>query len=154
MKRGARLAIAALLMVALGAGGLYALYRGYKKFRAEQLKEYRYGGVVGEAREGFDSQAAREQILTDEFLDRVIEQHNLVSAWELDDAAEAKDRIREKFTIGLDGRNVRVNYQDKNQEIAHDILQTIVRHYYELVKAAEGQDAGSAAQQEGEIPGD
>lgn len=141
MKRNAKLAMVALLMVALGAGGLYALYSGYKKFRAEQLKEYRYGGTVGEAAEGTSLEAIRESLLTDEFLDHVIAKHNLPDVWKVDDA-EAKSRIREKFRIFLDDTKVKVSYQDKSQEIAHEILMSIVRQYNKLVMEAKEQQSG------------
>ena len=126
-------------MVALGGGGIYALYTGYKKFRSEKTKEVRYGGTLGEAPEGFDVEGFKKSILEDDLLEQVIDKHDLMNAWGMDDISAAKDRIREKFTIGLDGTEVKVAYQDKNKEIALGVMQSIMKIYYQKMRAANDQ---------------
>ena len=129
MNRNTTLAIAAVLLVILGAGGMYTLYKGYKKYRAEQRKEYRFEGKLGTVSEGFDVEGFKKQILADEHLNQVIEAHDLVNLWEVDDAGAAKKRIREKFTVQVDGVTLKVSYRDRDKDTAHVILQSIVKSY-------------------------
>ena len=48
----------------------------------------------------------------------------------------AKTRIREKFSVSLENAEVKVSYQDKSKQTAHEILKLIVQRYYEKLKAA------------------
>lgn len=139
MNRNVKLAIVAVLLVALGGGGLYVLYKGYKKYRPDKPKEVRYGGTLGEAPEGFDVEGFKKSLLADDLLEQVIVKHDLVKAWGMDDVAAAKSRIRQKFTVEHDGAMVKVAYQDKNKEIALGVMQSIMKIYYQKMKAAKDQ---------------
>jgi len=102
-------------------------------------KEIRYGGTLGEAPDGFDVEGFKKSLLTDDLLDQVIVKHDLVKAWGMSDVAAAKGRIRQKFTVEHDGTKVKVSYQDKNKEIALGVMQSIVKIYYQKMKAAKDQ---------------
>jgi len=146
MKRNASLALAAIVLVALGAVGLYVSYKGYKKYKAEQSREFKLIGTIGEAREGLDIGDFKKRLLVDEVLDQVIEKHDLLDVWGMDAVAGAKARIIAKFAVELDGQKVKVSYQDKSKQVAHDVLKFIIDQHYHKMKAAGGQQPGSAAE--------
>jgi len=129
--------IALLMVLIVGAGGAYW---GVKKYRAQKRaanQEFRYEGKMGQAKEGFSIDAFKQQILSDDLLDRVIEEHQLISAWGTADSAAAKERIKQKFTVILEDDEVKARYQDKNKELAQKVLQSIVKGYF--VKVQGGQ---------------
>lgn len=152
MKRNALLAIAAMVMVALGTGALYVSYKKYKKYRADQLREFKLIGTIGEAREGLDIEDYKKRLLADGVLDQVIEKYDLVNVWEMDDVAGAKSRIIGKFAIVLDGQKVKVSYQDKNKQVAHDILRFIIEEHFKKMKEAKERQRDTS--QTRDFPGD
>lgn len=77
-------------------------------------------------------------MLADDVLEHVIEEHKLIDLWQLKDLETAKTRIREKFSVSLENAEVKVSYQDKSKQTAHEILKLIVQRYYEKLKAAGG----------------
>ncbi len=137
MKRNTTIALAAVLLLILGTGGLFVAYKGYKKYQARQNQEFRYEGTMGKPSEGFQLDAFKRHLLRDDVLEHVIVEHKLQGAWGLNDAEAAKIRMRSKFDVRLVDAEVKVSYRDKNQEIAHNILKAIVQRYYEQLKAGE-----------------
>ncbi len=128
MKRNTMLAFVALLMVVIiGAGGAYW---AIKKYRAQKNQEFLYEGKMGQAKEGFSIDVFEQQILSDDLLDQIIEEHQLVTVWGLADSAAAKEQIKQKFTIKLDGSEVKARYQDKDKVLAQKVLESIVKGYY------------------------
>lgn len=137
MKRNTTIALAAVLLLILGSGGLFVAYKGYKKYQARQNQEFRYEGSMGKAAEGFQLEAFKRHLLRDDAIEHVIKEQKLIDLWGLEDIEEAKIRIRSKFDVKLDNAEVKVSYQDKNKQTAHDILKAIVQRYYEQLQAAE-----------------
>ena len=80
----------------------------------------------------------RQYLLADEVLNPVIEELNLVNEWGLDDMETAKRRIREKFKVSVNNAQVKVSYQDRNKDLAQNLLRAVVKHYLNRSKAAEG----------------
>ncbi len=136
MKRNTTIALAAVLLLVLGSGGLFVAYKGYKKYQARQNQEFRYEGTMGKAAEGFQVEAFKRHLLKDDALEHVITEQKLIDLWGLDDMEAAKIRIRAKFEVELENAEVKVSYQDKNKQIAHDILKAIVQRHYEQLQAA------------------
>lgn len=133
MKRNTMLTFVALLMVVIiGAGGAYWAVKKYRAQKRAANQEFRYEVKMGQVKEGFDIDAFKKQVLTDELLDQMIEEHHLVDVWGLTDSAAAKERVKKKFTVNLVASEVKVSYQDKNKELAQKILRSIVNGY--LVK--------------------
>ena len=126
MNRNTKLAIAALLMVVLGAGGLFVGYKGYKKFQAKQNQEFRYEGKITIARAGIEADAIKQGMLSEALLNKIVAHHNLVSVWGLDSPEAAKEKIRQKFGVKVVGLEATLTYQDKNKELAKTMLETIV----------------------------
>jgi len=139
MKRNTTIALAAVLLLVLGSGGLFVAYKGYKKYQARQNQEFRYEGTMGKAAEGFQVEAFKRHLLKDDALEHVITEQKLIDLLGLDDMEAAKIRIRAKFEVKLENAEVKVSYQDKNKQIAHDILKAIVQRHYEQL-----QEAGKA----------
>ena len=52
------------------------------------------------------------------------------------DVEAAKKHIRAKFIVTMEDSVVRVSYQDKNQQVAHDILQAIIQSYRQKMDEA------------------
>lgn len=136
MKRNVTVAIAALVMMAMGAGGMYVLYKGYKKYKAEKTKEFRYESKMGQISGNFDAEAFKKEILSDDILDEVIKEQNLVDSWDLDEAVLAKQRIREKFIVKLENNTVKASFQDPNKDICHNVLKSILEKFSMKVRAA------------------
>ena len=136
MKRNTTIALAAVLLLVLGSGGLFVAYKGYKKYQARQNQEFRYEGTMGKAAEGFQVEAFKRHLLKDDALEHVITEQKLIDLWGLDDMEAAKIRIRAKFEVKLENAEVKVSYQDNNKQIAHDILKAIVQRHYEQLQAA------------------
>ncbi len=121
--------VALLMVMIVGAGGAYWVVKKYRAQKRAANQEFRYEGKMGQAKEGFDIGAFKQQVLTDDLLDQVIEEHHLIDVWGVDDSAEAKERVKKKFIVGLDGSQVKVSYQDKSKELAQKILRSIVTGY-------------------------
>jgi hypothetical protein len=136
MKRNTTIALAAVLLLVLGSGGLFVAYKGYKKYQARQNQEFRYEGTMGKAAEGFQVEAFKRHLLKDDALEHVITEQKLIDLWGLDDMEAAKIRIRAKFEVELENAEVKVSYQDKSKQIAYDILKAIVQRHYEQLQAA------------------
>ena len=136
MKRNTTIALAAVLLLVLGSGGLFVAYKGYKKYQARQNQEFRYEGTMGKAAEGFQVEAFKRHLLKDDALEHVITEQKLIDLGGLDDMEAAKIRIRAKFEVELENAEVKVSYQDKSKQIAHDILKAIVQRHYEQLQAA------------------
>ncbi|MCP5538103.1 MAG: hypothetical protein H7A51_17960 [Akkermansiaceae bacterium] len=134
MKRNTTFSLVAFILVVLGGVGMFVAYKGYKKYKAKQNQEFRFEGTMGKAREGFDKEIFKQAVLSEDTLDKVVESHQLVDVWGVADAAAAKERIKQKFTVKLEAMVVKVTYQDKNKDLAQKILQSIVSSYYEKVK--------------------
>lgn len=136
MKRSLKILLVAFLLVILGVGGLFAAYKGYRKYQARQYQEFKYEGALGRAPNGFKPEMFREFVLADEILDDLIEAKNLVDVWGCVDVEAAKKHIRAKFIVTMEDSVVRVSYQDKNQQVAHDILQAIIQSYRQKMDEA------------------
>ena len=93
---------------------------------------------MGNAPQGFQLDIFRQYLLADEVLNPVIEELNLVDEWEMNDVETAKRRIREKFNVRLDNTQVKVSYQDRSKDLAHNILRAIIKNYRDRLKAVEG----------------
>ena len=128
--------LVSFLLVILGVGGFFAAYKGYRKYQARQHQEFKYEVALGRAPHGFKLEVFRGFVLADEILDELIEARNLVDVWGCMDAEVAKKHIRAKFNVTMEDSVVRVSYQDKNQQIAHDILQTIIQSYRQKMEEA------------------
>ncbi|MDG1357949.1 MAG: hypothetical protein P8P36_07130 [Akkermansiaceae bacterium] len=137
MKRNTTIALAAVLLLILGTGGWIVAYKGYKKYQARQNQEFRYEGTMGKPAQGFQLDAFKRHLLRDDAIEHVIVEQKLVDAWGLDDLEAAKIRMRSKSDVNLVNAELKVSYQDKNKQIAHDILKAIVQRYYEQLQAAE-----------------
>ncbi len=116
----------AVFLVLLGGVGLYVGYKGYKKYKAKQNQEIRYQVAVGKVQDGFNKEAFKNALLSDEMLEHVIEKNDLLAAWGMTDVEAAKSRIREKFHVTVEAMEVRVSYQDKDKDLAKRVLQTIL----------------------------
>ena len=116
--------VALLLVVVVGMSGAYW---AYKKYRAKQRQEFRYEGKMMLKREGADPEALKKSMISDAVLERVINDYDLVNTWELADVDAAKARIREKFHVGVTGLEVRISYQDRDKELAHNLLKALVQ---------------------------
>ncbi len=119
--------VALLLVVVVGMSGAYW---AYKKYRAKQRQEFRYEGTMMLKREGADAEALRESMSSDAVLERVINDYDLVNRWELADVDAAKARIREKFHVSVTGLEVRISYQDRDKELAQNLLTALVQSVY------------------------
>lgn len=137
MKRSTTVVLVSILLVLVGTGSLFVAYKGWRKYQAKQNQEFRFEGTVGNASQGFQLDVFRQYLLTDEVLNPVIEELNLVNEWEMSDVETAKRRIREKFNVRLENAQVKVSYQDKNKEIAHNVLKAIIKHYRERLQEAQ-----------------
>ncbi len=132
MKRNTMLAMVGLfLMILVGVG---AAYWGVKKYRQRQNREYRCEAMMGSPKEGFDQELFRKVVLEDKVLEEVIEKHQLVGKWGLADVDAAKERIKKKFIVRNDGKQVKVSYQDHDKTIAEAVLKSIVASYNQKVK--------------------
>lgn len=136
MQRSWKILLVAFLLAVLGTGGLFVAYKGYRKYQAMQHQEYRCEGALGKAPDGFKLEMFKEFVLADEILEDLIQEKNLVELWDSVDAEAAKKRIRAKFIVTMEDSVVKVSYQDKNQQVARDILQTIVQRYREKMDEA------------------
>jgi len=136
MKRNTTIALAAVLLLVLGAGGLFVAYKGYKRYQARQNQEFRYEGTMGKAAEGFQIEAFKRHLLRDDALEHVIKENKLIEVWGLENMEDAKIRIRAKFDVKLENAEVKVSYQDKDKQIAHDVLKAIVQRHYEKLQAS------------------
>lgn len=116
--------VALLLVVVVGMSGAYW---AYKKYRAKQRQEFRYEGKMMLKREGADPEALKKSMVSDAVLERVINDYDLVNTWELAHVDAAKARIREKFHVSVTGLEVRISYQDRDKELAHNLLKALVR---------------------------
>ncbi len=116
--------VALLLVVVVGMGGTYW---AYKKYRAKQRQEFRYEGKMMLKREGADAEAVKSSIISDAVLDRVIKDYDLVNTWGLADVDAAKARIRQKFQVGVSGLEVSISYQDRDKELAQNLLKALVQ---------------------------
>lgn len=136
MKRNTTIALAAVLLLVLGAGGLFVAYKGYKRYQARQNQEFRYEGTMGKAAEGFQIEAFKRHLLRDDALEHVIKENKLIEVWGLENMGDAKIRIRAKFDVKLENAEVKVSYQDKDKQTAHDVLKAIVQRHYEKLQAS------------------
>ncbi len=136
MKRNTTIALAAVLLLVLGAGGLFVAYKGYKRYQARQNQEFRYEGTMGKAAEGFQIEAFKRHLLRDDALEHVIKENKLIEVWGLENMEDAKIRIRAKFDVKLENAEVKVSYQDKDKQTAHDVLKAIVQRHYEKLQAS------------------
>ena len=136
MKRSTIIVLAAVVLLIVGSGGIFVAYKVYKKHQAKQNQEFRFEGTMGKAAEGFQLDSFRRHMLADDVLEDVIEENKLIDLWQLKDMEAAKTRIREKFSVSLENAEVKVSYQDKSKQTAHEILKLIVQRYYEKLKAA------------------
>jgi len=93
---------------------------------------------MGNAPQGFELDIFRQYLLADEVLNPVIEELNLINEWDLNDMESAKRRIREKFNVRLENVQVKVSYQDKSKDLAHNVLNAIIKHYRDRLKSAGG----------------
>ena len=91
---------------------------------------------MGKAVEGFQLEAFKRHLLRDDAIEHVIEEQKLIELWGLEDVEAAKIRIRSKFGVKLENAEVKVSYQDKDKQVAHDILKAIIQRYYEQLQAA------------------
>jgi len=129
------LAFVALLMVVIvGAGGAYWAVKKYRAQKRAANQEFRFESKMGQAKEGFSIDAFKQQVLSDDLLDRIIEEHHLIDVWGVGDSAEAKERMKQNFIVGLVGSEVKVSYQDKSKELAQKILRSIVNGYFVKVQ--------------------
>lgn len=135
MNRNIKLAIAAILLVVLGAGGLLVGYKGYKKYRAQQNQEFRYEGKITLTRPGIEADSIKEGMLAEGLLDIIVEHYNLVSVWGLDSPEAAKDKIRKKFGVKIIGSEASLTYQDKDKDLAKTLLKTIVNQGRNILPA-------------------
>ena len=136
MKRNTTIALAAVLLLVLGAGGLFVAYKGYKRYQARQNQEFRYEGTMGKAAEGFQIEAFKRHLLRDDALEHVIKENKLIEVWGLENMEDVKIRIRAKFDVKLENAEVKVSYQDKDKQTAHDVLKAIVQRHYEKLQAS------------------
>ena len=136
MKRNTTIALAAVLLLVLGAGGLFVACKGYKRYQARQNQEFRYEGTMGKAAEGFQIEAFKRHLLRDDALEHVIKENKLIEVWGLENMGDAKIRIRAKFDVKLENAEVKVSYQDKDKQTAHDVLKAIVQRHYEKLQAS------------------
>lgn len=136
MKRNTTIALAAVLLLVLGTGGLFVAYKGYKRYQARQNQEFRYEGTMGKAAEGFQIEAFKRHLLRDDALEHVIKENKLIEVWGLENMEDAKIRIRAKFDVKLENAEVKVSYQDKDKQTAHDVLKAIVQRHYEKLQAS------------------
>ena len=138
MKRSTIIVLAAVLLLIVGSGGIFVACKGIERYKAKQNQEFRFEGTMGKAAEGFQIDSFRRHMLADDVLEHVIEEHKLIDLWQLKDLEAAKARIRGKFSVSLENAEVKVSYQDKSKQTAHEILKLIVQRYYEKLKAAGG----------------
>ena len=85
---------------------------------------------------GAQPEEVEREILTDELLDQVIEEHQLLKVWDMPDNESAKARIRQKFRVFIDGAEVRVTYQDKDKELTQSILHSIANGFIDRMRKA------------------
>lgn len=138
MKRSTTVVLVSILLVLVGTGSLFIAYKGYRKYQAKQNQEYRFEGTMGNAPQGFELDIFRQYLLADEVLNPVIEELNLINEWDLNDMESAKRRIREKFNVRLENVQVKVSYQDKSKDLAHNVLNAIIKHYRDRLRSAGG----------------
>ncbi|MGB2402593.1 MAG: hypothetical protein ACPIA7_04200 [Akkermansiaceae bacterium] len=135
MKRNTTIVLAAILLLVIGSGGLFVAYKGYKRYQARQNQEFRYEGTMGKAAAGFQLEAFKRHLLSDDALEHVIKEQKLIDVWGLDDMDAAKIHIRGKFDVKLENAEVKVSYQDRDKQTAHDVLKAIVQRHYEKLQA-------------------
>ncbi|MBT8037509.1 MAG: hypothetical protein KJO21_08185 [Verrucomicrobiae bacterium] len=125
MKRNTVIVVVALLVVVLvGAGGSYW---AYKKYRNKPLQEYRYEGTLTLAKEVNNPEELKKRMMTDEILDDVIQDYDLVNRWGVADTDAVKARLREKFKVSVSGVTVKVSYQDRDKDLAQNLLKSLVQ---------------------------
>ena len=100
---------------------------------------------MGQAREGFDKEVFKKEVLSDALLDQVIEKHQLIDVWGTGDSATARAKLRDKFLVKLEGMTVKVSYQDKDKDLAQSILQSIVLGYHAQFSPTGGAPRSSSA---------
>lgn len=132
--------IGLMLVIILGAAGAYW---GIKKFRQKQNQEFRYEGTLTAARDGVDAKLFKTSVLTDEVMAEAIVKHDLINRWALTDEEAAKARLKEKFSVRVNGLEVTLGYQDKDKELAKEVLNTLMGSFYEKAKAQRGGSAPS-----------
>lgn len=139
MSRNTMYALVALLLVILlgSAGGYWAI----KKIRAKRYQanqEYKYEGKLTLSREGMEAAVFEAAVLSGNTLDEAVEKHDLVNRWGLNDAEAAKLKIKEKFIVKVKGLEVSLSYQDKDKDLAKQILETLMNSFYAKERAKRG----------------
>lgn len=127
------LALVALMLV--GLVGLGGAYWAYKKYKQKQNQEFMYQGTMGTPREGFDAKVFKNSVLTDAVVSKLVEEHQLASKWQISEG-DAMQRVRDKFRVSTKEGKVTVSYQDKDKQLAKQVLEDIVRMYYERMRAS------------------
>lgn len=117
-----------LLVVLIGAGGGYW---AIKKIRTKQNQEVRCEAKLTLKEEGANPADLKEAFLSDMAIDHAIKEYDLVTRWELADGDAAKGRIRQKFTVKIDGLEVILGYQDKDKHLAQEVLTSLMNSFSE-----------------------
>lgn len=130
--------IALLLVVLIGAGGGYW---AVKKIRTKQNQEFRYEGKITLLKEGVDPAAFKSAVLTDTAMDHALQELDLVKRWELLDAEAAKARLRQKFSVKVEGVEVTIGYRDKDKNLAKEILENLMKSFAKSQRPTPREDA-------------
>ena len=131
------LTLVALMLVALvGGAGAFWAYKKYKDKKQDQ--EFQIEGTIKLTTDQFDLEVFKKMVLADTVLDKVVEKHQLVSVWGVADESAAKEEIKKKFKAFVQGDDLKVRYQDKDQDLAAEILKSMLSQYRESYPPGNG----------------
>lgn len=115
--------IGLLMVVLIGIGGGYW---AIKKIRDKNNQEFIYKWQSTLVKENVDAEEFKNAVLTDFTVDETIKDLKLLERWGMSDPEAAKEQIRNKFLVTINGQSVMVTYQDKDKALSQEILKSLL----------------------------
>ena len=131
--------IALLGVLALGIGGGYW---AYKKIQQKKNQEIACRVTISVS-DQFNVEKFKGIMLSDDIVNVVVKQNDLVAFWHLSDVQEARSRVRSKFSASLNDKGLLISYQGKNREKTEAVLKSMLNEYQKKIdEKAKGLGGG------------